>query len=235
MDIMTMTNRSKKFNRTTRGATLTGYGLVVGLIAIVALSAVTGLGSQTESLFEDVATTLGDVSGTQTAAAPAPSASAAAGTAFRYWGIYTDVNGNSDNATDTRGSFSELQFFYDGSMQSLTGLPGTFNSSDCPHSPDTALIDGSIPNNNTGLVYCDVFDVIIDLGSAKEVSQVGLAPQSQSVCYNVPFEVTVRGGNSPTGPFSYEETITIGTFTGTGNGVCPTGWSPASIASFVLP
>ncbi|GAB5390301.1 MAG: hypothetical protein Alpg2KO_32690 [Alphaproteobacteria bacterium] len=226
-----MTGNTSKIMRNRHGATLTGYGLVVGLIAIVAMSAVTGLGSQTESLFDDVATTLGDVSGTQTAAAT-PSASAIPATAFRYWGIYTDVTANSDNASVSHGSFTEMQFFYDGSMQSLDGLSGTYNSTGCGGA-DTLLTDGSMPASNSGMAYCDVFDIIMDLGSAKEVTQIGLAPQGTSPCYNIPLEVTVRGGNSPSGPFTYQETLTIASVTPYGS--CPSGWSPGSLNSFILP
>ncbi|GAB5388492.1 MAG: hypothetical protein Alpg2KO_14600 [Alphaproteobacteria bacterium] len=46
-----------------KGASLTGYGLVVGLISIVALTAVTSSGSQVTALFETTATTL-DINGT---------------------------------------------------------------------------------------------------------------------------------------------------------------------------
>ncbi|GAB5388914.1 MAG: hypothetical protein Alpg2KO_18820 [Alphaproteobacteria bacterium] len=56
------------------GASLTGYGLVVGLIAIVALTAVTGTGSQVNTLFGEVSGSLDDVSADGTASSAAPSA-----------------------------------------------------------------------------------------------------------------------------------------------------------------
>lgn len=58
-----------------RGATLTGYGLIVGLIAIVALVATTGIGSSVKGLFDETGGTLQSVvEGTGSATVPAPSA-----------------------------------------------------------------------------------------------------------------------------------------------------------------
>ncbi|GAB5389053.1 MAG: hypothetical protein Alpg2KO_20210 [Alphaproteobacteria bacterium] len=53
-----------------RGAGLTGYGLVVGLIAITALTAVTSVGSNTDALFTDVSDTLVSVTEDTIPAAP---------------------------------------------------------------------------------------------------------------------------------------------------------------------
>ncbi|GAB5388767.1 MAG: hypothetical protein Alpg2KO_17350 [Alphaproteobacteria bacterium] len=49
--------------RVERGASLLSYGLVVGLIAVVALAAVTSSGSSVDRLFTDVSDTMGEVSG----------------------------------------------------------------------------------------------------------------------------------------------------------------------------
>ena len=49
----------RKF-RARRGASLTGYGLVVGLIAVIAIVATSNVGSQVTSLFSDVGDTLTD-------------------------------------------------------------------------------------------------------------------------------------------------------------------------------
>ncbi|GAB5389956.1 MAG: hypothetical protein Alpg2KO_29240 [Alphaproteobacteria bacterium] len=64
-----------------RGVTLTGYGLLVGLIAIVALSAVTTTGDRVEGLFGEVSTTLveaggGSSAGSAPEATPTPSLTA---------------------------------------------------------------------------------------------------------------------------------------------------------------
>ncbi|GAB5388604.1 MAG: hypothetical protein Alpg2KO_15720 [Alphaproteobacteria bacterium] len=64
-----------------RGASLLSYGLVVGLIAVVALGAVTSVGSNTNSLFTDVSGTLDNVitgqgGGGSTGPAASPDASA---------------------------------------------------------------------------------------------------------------------------------------------------------------
>ncbi|GAB5388303.1 MAG: hypothetical protein Alpg2KO_12710 [Alphaproteobacteria bacterium] len=70
-------------SRQTRGVSLVSYGLVVGLISVVALAAVTGVGSETEELFTEVdqnldfaVTAHAGASGAQAgdAASPAPSA-----------------------------------------------------------------------------------------------------------------------------------------------------------------
>ncbi|GAB5388222.1 MAG: hypothetical protein Alpg2KO_11900 [Alphaproteobacteria bacterium] len=50
---------SIKYNK--RGASLTGYGLIVGLIAITAITAVTGTGSNINALFGETSDTLQDV------------------------------------------------------------------------------------------------------------------------------------------------------------------------------
>ncbi|GAB5388734.1 MAG: hypothetical protein Alpg2KO_17020 [Alphaproteobacteria bacterium] len=59
-----------------RGVTGSSYGLVVGLVAIVALAATTGIGDSVQTLFTDVGDTLQDVSETHagTSATPTPSA-----------------------------------------------------------------------------------------------------------------------------------------------------------------
>lgn len=58
-----------------RGATLTGYGLIVGLIAIVGLVSVTSIGDQVTALFGEVGDELGAVvDGESSAAAPTASA-----------------------------------------------------------------------------------------------------------------------------------------------------------------
>ncbi|GAB5388673.1 MAG: hypothetical protein Alpg2KO_16410 [Alphaproteobacteria bacterium] len=67
-----MTFRSRKTSK--RGVTATSYGLVVGLIAIVALVAVDGVGSSVTSLFTTTSDTLASATGPETASAPpAPS------------------------------------------------------------------------------------------------------------------------------------------------------------------
>ncbi|GAB5389607.1 MAG: hypothetical protein Alpg2KO_25750 [Alphaproteobacteria bacterium] len=66
-----------------KGASLTGYGLIVGLISIVALTAVTNLGDNTRDLFTEVGGTLNEVitdtvgtsGGVGTSATPTPSPS----------------------------------------------------------------------------------------------------------------------------------------------------------------
>ncbi|GAB5387870.1 MAG: hypothetical protein Alpg2KO_08380 [Alphaproteobacteria bacterium] len=60
-----------------RGVSLTSYGLIVGLISIVALAAVTGIGKNVNDLFGVVDTQLGDVTGGSAAsgAAASPDAS----------------------------------------------------------------------------------------------------------------------------------------------------------------
>ncbi|GAB5390462.1 MAG: hypothetical protein Alpg2KO_34300 [Alphaproteobacteria bacterium] len=71
---------TQKQTKQQRGASLLSYGLIVGLISVVALVAVTGTGSSVEELFTDVSETLDGVSGSATgSSAPAPSASAASG------------------------------------------------------------------------------------------------------------------------------------------------------------
>lgn len=56
-----------------RGVSLSGYGLVVGLISVVALAAVTGSGSSVNELFLDVSNTLGSVIEPGSGASAAPS------------------------------------------------------------------------------------------------------------------------------------------------------------------
>ncbi|GAB5389974.1 MAG: hypothetical protein Alpg2KO_29420 [Alphaproteobacteria bacterium] len=53
-----------------RGATVTGYGLVVGLISIVALASVTAVGDRTKGLFNVVGDNLNSVSSGQSAEQP---------------------------------------------------------------------------------------------------------------------------------------------------------------------
>ena len=63
--------------RKIRGATLSEYGLLVGLIAILALAAISSIGENTEELFGDVATSMdGAITGTtasSSSAGPSPS------------------------------------------------------------------------------------------------------------------------------------------------------------------
>ncbi|GAB5389834.1 MAG: hypothetical protein Alpg2KO_28020 [Alphaproteobacteria bacterium] len=64
--------------KTRRGVTASSYGLVVGLIAVVAIGVVTSTGSSINSLFTDTSDTLESVTEDtvgQTAAAPSPEAS----------------------------------------------------------------------------------------------------------------------------------------------------------------
>ncbi|GAB5388915.1 MAG: hypothetical protein Alpg2KO_18830 [Alphaproteobacteria bacterium] len=60
------------------GASLTGYGLIVGLISIVGLAAVTSTGSQTKGLFDRVGSTLNDVVEENVGQASSPVADASA-------------------------------------------------------------------------------------------------------------------------------------------------------------
>ncbi|GAB5387717.1 MAG: hypothetical protein Alpg2KO_06850 [Alphaproteobacteria bacterium] len=64
-----------EYNRR-RGASLSSYGLIVGLISIVALGAVTGIGDNINALFGETGDTLAEVigedTGAQSAAAPTP-------------------------------------------------------------------------------------------------------------------------------------------------------------------
>ncbi|GAB5388401.1 MAG: hypothetical protein Alpg2KO_13690 [Alphaproteobacteria bacterium] len=52
-----------KHNKTRRGASLSGYGLIVGLIAVLALSTVTSVGSNVQDLFTNVGDSMGGVAG----------------------------------------------------------------------------------------------------------------------------------------------------------------------------
>lgn len=47
-----------KFKRDESGATAIEYGLIAGLIAVVIIAAVTGIGTQLKSKFEQIETTL---------------------------------------------------------------------------------------------------------------------------------------------------------------------------------
>ena len=71
---------------TKRGATLSEYGLLVGLIAILALAAISSIGENTEELFGDVATSMdGAITGTTASATLSPTASPSpAGTNIFY-------------------------------------------------------------------------------------------------------------------------------------------------------
>jgi len=51
----------KAFLREEEGVTLVEYGLLVGLISIVAITAITSVGENVNALFNEVATTLEDV------------------------------------------------------------------------------------------------------------------------------------------------------------------------------
>ncbi|GAB5387967.1 MAG: hypothetical protein Alpg2KO_09350 [Alphaproteobacteria bacterium] len=67
-----MMNRSGGTSRANKGASLLSYGLIVGLISVVALTAVTDVGQSGQNLFGTVDNSLGAVIGTQ-ATSPAPS------------------------------------------------------------------------------------------------------------------------------------------------------------------
>ncbi|GAB5388733.1 MAG: hypothetical protein Alpg2KO_17010 [Alphaproteobacteria bacterium] len=69
--------RNKHLNTRNRGVTGSSYGLVVGLIAIVALTATTGIGDSVQTLFTDVGDTLQDVSDTHAGTSGAEAAPSA--------------------------------------------------------------------------------------------------------------------------------------------------------------
>ena len=51
-----------KFLRDERGVTLVEYGLLVGLISVVAIAAITSVGQSVKNLFQSVANRLANVS-----------------------------------------------------------------------------------------------------------------------------------------------------------------------------
>ncbi len=51
-----------RFVRDERGATMLEYGLLVGLIAVVAIAGVTALGGSFNTMFSELSTTAGEVS-----------------------------------------------------------------------------------------------------------------------------------------------------------------------------
>jgi len=50
-----------RFVRDERGATMLEYGLLVGLIAVVAIAGVTALGGSFNTMFSELSTTAGEV------------------------------------------------------------------------------------------------------------------------------------------------------------------------------
>ncbi|GAB5389331.1 MAG: hypothetical protein Alpg2KO_22990 [Alphaproteobacteria bacterium] len=92
-----------KFNAAkgkTNGASLLGYGLIVGLVAVVGLGAITQVGDATESLFTETSDTLGGVSGVSQSgsAENSPSPTPTPG----YYGL-------SDNLSSNQMAVIELQ------------------------------------------------------------------------------------------------------------------------------
>ncbi|GAB5388490.1 MAG: hypothetical protein Alpg2KO_14580 [Alphaproteobacteria bacterium] len=79
-----------------RGATGLSYGLVVGLIAIVALASISNIGSSTVQLFGTVGDSLNDVNEAG-ASAPAPAPEAASPTPTPDFALLADPDGDTTN------------------------------------------------------------------------------------------------------------------------------------------
>ncbi|GAB5387906.1 MAG: hypothetical protein Alpg2KO_08740 [Alphaproteobacteria bacterium] len=104
-----------------RGASLLGYGLVVGLIAVVALSAVTGTGSQVTVLFDEVGGQMSSVTNSASAgsasepvASPSPVIRASCNEIAQNDSVTPGYELRTINPGG--GEFSALCFFDDGTF-----------------------------------------------------------------------------------------------------------------------
>ncbi|GAB5388646.1 MAG: hypothetical protein Alpg2KO_16140 [Alphaproteobacteria bacterium] len=121
------TRKLKASARKTRGASLLGYGLIVGLIAVTAILAVTGTGSTLNNLFTQTSDSLSGVS-TSTGASAASSPAAASLSAAPSTVSGMDISGGSSPGTPVVISISNPGGSVSGNLTvSLTGDTGSFN------------------------------------------------------------------------------------------------------------
>lgn len=160
------------------------------------------------------------------------SATAPTGTAYRYIKIkflesYSSI-GNPSNSNSV--SITELQFKYDGSVQSLAGKTITANAGSV-----VPLTDGLMPTTNSGFWNVNFAanpEFIVDVGTAKTVTDILMAPQGSDPdqVYNSPKKFEVLGSNDNVTYTSIKLFDLAAPVLGTGAGQ----WQAGHLTSFSL-
>ncbi|GAB5387565.1 MAG: hypothetical protein Alpg2KO_05330 [Alphaproteobacteria bacterium] len=173
-------------DRQKRGASLTGYGLIVGLIAIVALSATTNIGSSVTSLFVQVGGQMEDaVDGTVGASAsssgaeatPTPSCSSARASCAAHLAAGCTADGPYQIDPDDGGSaFAETTLFCDMNTddggwtlayKNSSSNSLAFNNMSEQGSPSTCL--NSLADNCSAKLSDDFINALGGTGSGAEI------------------------------------------------------------------
>jgi hypothetical protein len=123
-------------------------------------------------------------------------------TAYRYvkLQIFEAFTSGTNTALASSVSLDELKLKYDGSAQSLVGLPVTGFSPSSGNFGTGVLNDGVLHTNNSGFWNVPASwqpQITVDLGSAKVVTDILMAPQGSDPdqVYNVPKKFEVFGSN----------------------------------------
>lgn len=151
------------------------------------------------------------------------------GTAYRYIKLkfFEAYNSIGNPANSNSVSITELQFKYDGSVQSLAGKTITNGT--------PALTNGLMPVDNSG--YWNVNfaanpELIVDLGVAKVVTDILMAGQGSDPdqVFNIPKKFEVFGSNDDVTYTSIKAFNLTAPVLGTG----PGEWKAGSLTSFSL-
>ncbi|GAB5388199.1 MAG: hypothetical protein Alpg2KO_11670 [Alphaproteobacteria bacterium] len=233
----------------TKGVSLVSYGLLVGLIGVIALAAITDIGDNTNDLFTDVSGAMEDAAGggggtsvsggsSPIASGPSPSPSASPSPiniTARYWRIESVGAGYNGGLN----SGSELIMRQDGSWSTFPSATLTNDQSTGCSGVLGRLNNSQASITNTDFYACTKWDFVVDFGGSINVSGLGIHPQGNNPgynvddagaeCFNFPAELNIYANDSSaTGPWGSPVTVIVPPAPTGSNGCPPDGVFPGA-------